>query len=182
MTETHVHPAGLAGALPVRLVRHTVEAAVAAIILSYAAIICAQVFYRYVLNSSLIWSEELVRYGLLWGVMLGAALASDRGAHVALEPLKEVLTPARYRLVMWVTGLLVLTFCAVVGWYGWEYLSRLRHMRSPASQIPMPYVFAAIPVGCGLMGFFTLVHLLSGSFMPGRGAPEAAPDPESAAR
>jgi TRAP-type C4-dicarboxylate transport system permease small subunit len=163
MSDPHPHPPGLAGALPVRLIRHAVEAAVAASILSY----------RYVLNSSLIWSEELVRYGLLWGVMLGAALASDRGAHVALEPLKEVLTPGRYRLVMWATGLLILLFCAVVGWYGWEYLSRLRHMRSPASQIPMPYVFAAIPVGCGLMAFFTLVHLVSGSFMPGRGVPDS---------
>jgi TRAP-type C4-dicarboxylate transport system permease small subunit len=163
------------------MVRHAVEAAVAAIILGYAAIICAQVFYRYVLNSSLIWSEELVRYGLLWGVMLGAALASDRGAHVALEPLKDVLAPDRYRVVMWVTGTLILVFCAVVGWYGWEYLSRLRHMRSPASQIPMPYVFAAIPVGCGLMAFFTLVHLVSGSFMPGRGAPEAEGDGAGAA-
>lgn len=170
MSATHFRPPGLAGSLPVRLVRHTVEAAVAVIIFSYAAIICTQVFYRYVLNSSLIWSEELVRYGLLWGVMLGAALASDRGAHVALEPLKELLAPERYRYVMWVTGLLIVTFCAVVGWYGWEYLHRLRFMRSPASQIPMPYVFAAIPVGCGLMAFFTLVHLVSGTFVPGRAA------------
>jgi len=174
MTWAPFRPPGLAGTLPVRVVRHGVEAAVAAIILSYAAIICAQVFYRYVLNSSLIWSEELVRYGLLWGVMLGAALASDRGAHVALEPLKEVLEPNRYRLVMWVAGFLVVVFCAVVGWYGWEYLHRLRFMRSPASQIPMKYVFAAIPVGCGLMAFFTLVHLVSGTHMPGRAAPGAA--------
>lgn len=149
----------------VRVVKTLTEAAVALLVGSYAAIICVQVFYRYALNSSLVWSEELVRYGLLWGVMLGAALASDRGAHIALEPLKSVLTPCGYRRVMWASGLLIVLFCAVTGWFGWEYTSRLWRMSSPASQIPMPYVFISIPIGCALIAFFTLVHLISGSFV-----------------
>jgi len=165
----------LAQALPVRLVRHALEATVAAVVFGYALIICAQVFYRYVLNSSLIWSEELVRYGLLWGVMLGAALATDRNAHIALDPLREAVSARTYRLVAWASGLLILLFCAIVAWYGWEYLYRLRLMRSPASQIPMMYVYAAIPVGCLLMAFFTLVHLVAGTFLPGgRGREEPA--------
>ncbi|MCL4189158.1 MAG: TRAP transporter small permease [Rhodobacteraceae bacterium] len=161
---------GLPHSLPVRLVRHAVEATVAAVVLGYAALICAQVFFRYVLNDSLVWSEELVRYGLLWGVMLGAAVASDRHAHIALEPLKDVLAPARYRQVRVVAALLVLVFCAIVGWYAWDYLYRLRFMASPAMQLPMKYVFAAIPTGCTLMAFFTLVHLVAGTAPPAAGA------------
>lgn len=156
--------AALADSMPVRAVRTLTEAAVAVLVAGYAVIICVQVFYRYVLNSSLVWSEELVRYGLLWGVMMGAALASDRGAHIALEPLKSRLSVRAYGRVLWASGLLIVVFCAITGWYGWEYTSRLWRMSSPASQIPMPYVFVSIPVGCALIAFFTLVHLISGSF------------------
>ena len=152
---------------PVRLVRHGLEVVVAAVVLLYAAIICAQVFYRFVLNSSLVWSEELVRYGLLWGVMLGAALASDRGAHIALDPLRESVSPNTYRVLAWLSGLVVLAFCAVCFWYGWDYVYRIRFMSSPASQIPMIYVYSAIPVGAALIGFFVVVHLVSGTYTSG---------------
>jgi TRAP-type C4-dicarboxylate transport system permease small subunit len=154
----------LATSAPVRMVRHLTEACVAVLITGYAAIICLQVFYRYALNDSLVWSEEIVRYGLLWGVMLGAALASDRNAHIALEPLKVVLSPSAYHRVTLASGVFIVVFCLITAWFGWEYCSRLWRMTSPASQIPMPYVFLSIPIGCLLISFFTVVHLISGSF------------------
>ncbi|MGV8986039.1 MAG: TRAP transporter small permease [Cypionkella sp.] len=164
MSEDTRQSGTLAQSAPVRLVRHLTEASVALLITGYAAIICLQVFYRYALNDSLVWSEELVRYGLLWGVMLGAALASDRNAHIALEPLKAVLSPEAYRRVTLTSGLLIVVFCLITAWFGWDYTSRLWRMTSPASQIPMPFVFLSIPIGCVLISFFTVVHLISGSF------------------
>ena len=160
MPAAHLQARTLAQSGPVRIIRFLTEVAVAILLTGYAAIICVQVFYRYVLNDSLVWSEELVRYGLLWGVMLGAALTSDRGAHIALEPLKAALKPAHYRKVQWLAGLLIILFCTITAWYGWEYTSRLWHMSSPASQIPMPYVFISIPIGCALISFFlSLIHI-----------------------
>ena len=157
---------GLAGSLPVRIVRHLTEATLAVIIASYAIIICAQVFFRFVLNDSLVWSEELVRYGLLWGVMVGSGVASDRGAHVALNPLGGVLKsgwPAA--ALAWASGVLVMIFCAIVIYAGLDYINRLWFVTSPAAQIPMSYVFAALPIGSLLIIFFTLVHLISGTFV-----------------
>lgn len=163
MSATHPQARTLAQSGPIRIVRHLTQIAVAILLSGYAAIICVQVFYRYVLNDSLVWSEELVRYGLLWGVMLGAALTSDRGEHIALEPLKSVCAEY-YNKLQWLAGLLIILFCLITAWYGWEYTSRLWHMSSPASQIPMRYVFISIPVGCVLIAFFTIVHLISGSY------------------
>ena len=171
---TREAPRTLAQSWPVRLLRHLLEASVALVVASYAAVICAQVFYRYVLNASLIWSEELVRYGLLWGVMIGAALASDRNAHIALDPLRRVAPPRVRLALLWTSGALILVFCAVAGWYGWEYAYRLRTMSSPAIRLPMIWVYLSIPVGSGLIAIFTLVHLVSGSY--GSGAHEEGPE------
>ena len=165
-TTSQQRPRTLAFSWPVRLLRHLLEASVAVIVASYAAIICAQVFYRFVLNSSLVWSEELVRYGLLWGVMIGAALASDRNAHIALDPLRRVASPGGRRALLWTSGTLILVFCAVAGWYGWDYAYRLRNMASPAMRMPMIWAYLSIPVGSALIAIFTLVHLVSGSFEP----------------
>lgn len=170
-TTTHQHQwTGLAASLPVVIVRRLAEATLALIMASYAVIICTQVFYRFALNQSLTWSEELVRYGLLWGVMIGAGVASDRGAHVALDPLRGLLKSRRAQaIVTWIVGLLVIIFCAIVAYASWQYIGRLWMMTSPAIRLPMRYVFAAIPAGCLLMIFFVFVHLVSGTYTFNKG-------------
>lgn len=168
---------GLAQSLPVQIVRVVSEAALAAIVASYAVIICMQVYFRFALNDSLVWSEELVRYGLLWGVMIGAGVSADRGAHVALAPLKGRLSPGTARIVAWAVGLCIVIFCAVVAVMGVQYIQRLWFMSSPAMQLPMRYVFAALPVGAVLTAFFVIVHLIDGTH-DGAGTEQ---EPESAA-
>jgi TRAP-type C4-dicarboxylate transport system permease small subunit len=162
----------LENSLPVRVLRRAMEGSLAAIVFSYALIICLQVFYRYVLNSSLIWSEELVRYGLLWGVMIGGVIATDRHAHIALDPLRGRLPEKAYAAVALCASLIVVLFCAIVAWYGTQYAYRIRFMSSPASQIPMIYVYGAIPVGFALMAFFAIVQILSGTYRTAESAEE----------
>ena len=148
----------------VRLVRRLSEITLAFIVASYAVIICTQVFYRYALNSSLVWSEEIVRFGLLWGVMIGSGVATDRMAHIALDPLAGRMgSPRAQRLHSLAVGALTIAFCGVVGWASIDYINRLWFMTSPAAHIPMRYVFAALPVGCGLIIFFVIAHLAAGT-------------------
>lgn len=155
------HP--IVNSAPVRIVRLVSEGLLAAIVASYAIIVCVQVVFRFALNDSLVWSEEVVRFALLWGVMIGSGVAADRGAHVALDPLRGLLkNPAHMRIITWIAGLCVLGFCAILGYYTWVYLNRLWFMTSPAAQIPMRYVFVSVPVGMALTSFFVIVHLIAG--------------------
>ncbi|WP_421952945.1 TRAP transporter small permease [Pelagibacterium sp.] len=148
----------------VRGVRVLCEAALAVIVASYAVITCAQVFYRFVLNDSLVWSEEIVRYGLLWGVMIGAGVAADRGAHIALAPLHGLIGNSRIAAIMdWAVTIIVVIFCAIMAYAGTSYIMQLWRMTSPATQIPMRYVFASLPTGATLIAFFFIVHTISGT-------------------
>jgi TRAP-type C4-dicarboxylate transport system permease small subunit len=153
----------LAQSAPVVVLRHVVEAVTALGVAGFAVLICLQVFFRYALNSSLTWSEEVVQFMLLWVVMLGSAAATDRGAHIVLNPLDDRVGPrGRLRLAR-VAHLGTIAFCACLAWYGWQLMLRASRMTSPAADIPMAWVYAAMPVGSVLIILFALVHMIDGT-------------------
>lgn len=127
---------------------------VAAATLSVALVsMAAQVVCRYLLGDSLIWSEELARYALVWSSMIGAAVAYRQGGHVAITNVVEQLPPmiriASVRLV----HLLILLFAGLVTWTGWLLAMRnfARHQLSAALQIEIAWIYLAIPAGGLLM-------------------------------
>ena len=56
--------------------RASLSAVSVALLASYFVLVLLQVFFRYVLNESLFWAEELVRGAMLWGIMLSSALVA----------------------------------------------------------------------------------------------------------
>lgn len=117
------------------------------------ASMAAQVVFRYLIGSSLVWSEEVARYALIWSAMIGSAAAYPRGAHVAvtvlLDALPTVLRGILYRLV----HLVVTAFALLVTWQGALLTLRNfeRHQLSPALQIPIAWAYLAIPTGALLI-------------------------------
>lgn len=150
----------LAQSPPIVLIRHSVEFITCMGVAGYALLICLQVFFRFVLNSSLTWSEELVQFMLLWTVMLGSAMATDRGSHIVLNPLDEHCGPTGRRVLSAIAHAGTIVFCLYLAWYGWQLMNRTWRMSSPASDIPMWTVYAAMPVGSFLIALFALVHAI----------------------
>ena len=83
------------------------------------AVILAQVFFRYVLNSALPWPDEAARFMMLWMTGLIAPMAYRRGGFVAIDMLERAL-PARLgtmlSLLLLVISLAVLVFAVRIGW------------------------------------------------------------------
>ena len=152
---------GLSG--PVVAVRLTAELVTALGVAGYAVLICLQVFFRYFLNSALTWSEELVQFMLLWTVMLGSAVATDRGLHIPLNPLDELVGDRGRKTLARVALACTIVFCLVLAWYGTQLVQRTMRMTSPAADIPMWAVYSAMPVGAVLIAFFALVHFIDGT-------------------
>ena len=70
-----------------------------------------QVFTRYVLNSPAAFTEELVRYFLIWTGFIGAAYAFITREHMCLVLVRDSLSPAGRRILMTVIDVLILLFC-----------------------------------------------------------------------
>ncbi|OLO27877.1 TRAP transporter small permease protein [Alkalihalophilus pseudofirmus] len=118
-------------------------------------VVFIQVFMRYVLGSSLVWSEELARYAFIWMIYIGVSYGVKRQAHIKVDA---------FALIFKRTGKLVLALCANVAfllfailltYYSFEVVSQVTRT-SPAMSIPMQWVYAAPMVGL----FLTSIRII----------------------
>ena len=118
-------------------------------------IIILQVFYRYVLGSSLSWSEESARFLFIWVVLLGASMGVKESFHVSVTLFKDML-PRRIKVTVDVlVNLLTGVVAAIMVVYGLSIAETVSIQLSPAVRISMFWVYLAIPVSGALM----LLHL-----------------------
>ena len=137
-----------------------VEGGLFALGLTMAVIVITQVFFRYVVNDSLFWSEELARYLLVWLTFLGATSAYYRGVHPKIESLAK-LAPSKVRLASRVLVHLVsLALFAVLIIYGAKFSYFVRFQITPALNIPKWTVTSVIPVSGVIFCFHNLRMLL----------------------
>ena len=129
---------------------------------SLVLIMFIQVFFRYVLNNSLSWSEELAKYLFVWMTFLGAALCLRDKAHIGVDYFVSLL-PGHFRHAVERFNLLVITvFSGVVAVTGFAWVVRIRGTETPALGWPLNTVFyGALPVGSVLMVFYGIRRLLS---------------------
>lgn len=117
----------------------------------FAATMLSGVFFRYVLNASLPWSDELSTILFGWSIFLFVASAYLHDEHVHVDMLIARLSGAAERWAGIVREGLTLGFFAVVAiscFHAWEIVARAR---TDALQLPATLHFAAIPCSVGLM-------------------------------
>jgi TRAP-type C4-dicarboxylate transport system permease small subunit len=128
-----------------------------ALLASYFVLVLLQVFFRYVLNDSLFWAEEVVRGAMLWGVMISVGLVAASRAHIRIEVLELMLPPQGRRFVVALTDALTVAFSLTLLWAGIDYVDRTWFQNSPLLGVPKSTVYMAIPVGAALEALFTLL-------------------------
>jgi TRAP-type C4-dicarboxylate transport system permease small subunit len=142
----------------------------ALLLLAMVVIIVIQVIARYILGSSLSWSEETSRFFFIWVVLLGTVIGVHDGSHVAVEFLLNMLPKSLNCFLKFFYTACLCVLSGVMVWSGIELSMAVALQLSPATRISMTYVYAAVPVCSGIM----FVHLLR-NFFP-------APEIESSKR
>jgi len=135
-------------------------------------VVCAGVYWRYVLNNSLSWTEETAKFMMVWMVFTGIPIALKTGGHAAIDALPNAL-PARGRQVLYAfIYLVVLLLMVVLVYQGWAFAWNARVQNTATTQISMMYVFVAMPVGGVIMFFVSLelfLQAIIGIFKPSEG-------------
>ncbi len=101
------------------------------------------------------WAQELTIYMFVWMAKFGAAYGVRTGIHVGVDVLINQLKPAR-RTQFIIFGLLAgAAFTGIVGTLGASFVWEIGHtdQTSADMEIPMWWVYLAIPLGSYLMCF-----------------------------
>lgn len=148
----------------------TIELFVAVIFAAICVVGLLQVFNRFVLNSSLSWSEEAQIFGHIWIVFFGIPIAYRRGAHLYVETFREKF-PARVGAAFdLMVEFMWLSFAASLMLLGWRVAEVAAFQESPGLEIPMSYPYYGMVGGGVYLGFVALRRIAAWS---GRG--ETAP-------
>lgn len=121
------------------------------------------VFTRYLLDSQSSWTDELARFLLVWLSILGAAYASGKKLHIAIDLWPQNLDPKKKNYLNLIVHSVVLLFAVLVfliGGLRYVYISFALGQTSPALQLPIGFVNMVLPIS----GIFILYYKLSELF------------------
>ena len=146
---------------PLRLAR----IATIAFIGATAAVLIVAVFFRYGLNNSIRWSEEVARALMIWMTFTAIPLAwrktsTDHDQFVRVDLAVRVLPPRIALLIEALCLLAILVFLLVLGWNGMELALRSARQYLASVQISYFWIYLSVPVGCALMCLVTFERML----------------------
>lgn len=125
-----------------------------------AVVIGLQVFFRYALNDSLFWSEELGRMLLVWLTFCGATVAYRRGAHIGVDSLVARLEARSRRWAGAVAQAVSLVFFIGIAAGSWKLMPLLGFQTMPALGINKQIPFVVVPVCFAVLAVHALAFLL----------------------
>jgi len=126
------------------------------LLLAMACIVFANVVLRYTTGDSIVWAEEVARHMMIWCTFLGAGLVLRFGGHVAIDNLHNAVGPRAARAIRAVVVAGVGLFCLVMTYFSVLYVWATRFQTTAATDVPMAWIYVAMPVGFLLM----FAHLL----------------------
>jgi len=146
-----------------KAVDKTLESTLAIIMFVMVLAVLWQVFSRYVLQDPSSFTEELVRFLLIWVGILGAAYASGKRLHLAIDLLPSRLAPPQKAILQKVIDSFVLLFAVavfIIGGGRLVYITFLLEQNSPALQLPLAFVYTVMPLSGVIIVFYKIQSLI----------------------
>ena len=113
--------------------------------------ILVAVFFRYVLENTLVWSEEAARYMMIWMASLAMSSGIRRGEHLTIRILVDALpAKAAFWLEIFIRAVL-LVFLTVLTVYGVGLVMANTDFTSQATELNMAIPTSAVPLAGILM-------------------------------
>lgn len=87
-------------------------------ILAIVLITVASVWYRYVLNAPLSWTEQVSRILFVWSVFAGAAVLYRHMLHIIIDMFVLMMPKPIQNTLFWINHLLMLLVSVLIFWFG----------------------------------------------------------------
>lgn len=137
-----------------RVMNYVLSRLCTVLLVSMTLLVLWQVFTRYALNSPASFTEELVRYFLIWTGFIGAAYAFSTREHMALTFIRDRFSNENRRKIMIVVDVIIMVFALLVMLVGGVKLAIAAQMEySALLGVPRSLVYSVAP----LSGFFIVI-------------------------
>lgn len=150
------------------------------LLVAMACIVFANVVLRYTTGDSIVWAEEVARHLMIWVTFLGAGLVLRFGGHVAIDNLHQAVSTRSARWLRTVVAVGIGVFCLVMTYFSALYVWATRFQTTAATDIPISFIYLAMPLGFLLM-FVHLLFIVRGYIADGSYIESGEMDAEAAA-
>lgn len=119
-----------------------------------------QVISRYILNDPSTFTEETLRFGVIWLSLIGAAFVTGKGKHMSVDLLKDSFSKPAQRIINILIQVGFLAFAgAVLIFGGLRAVNIAWYQTSAVLQVPMGAVYAALPITGVLIVLYSLLNI-----------------------
>ena len=150
------------------------------LLVAMACIVFANVVLRYTTGDSIVWPEGGARHLMIWVTFLGAGLVLRFGGHVAIDNLHQAVSTRSARWLRTVVAVGIGVFCLVMTYFSVLYVWATRFQTTAATDIPISFIYLAMPMGFLLM-FVHLLFIVRGYIADGSYIESGEMDAEAAA-
>jgi len=130
-----------------------------------------EVFTRYILRDPATWTLPLSSYFLLYVIYLATAYTLERGGHVGMEFVVEMLPPRWRTRCERLQDILGFAFILLFFWESWRIARRAiaeGERDISTLHVPLSLTTVILPVGLGLMALTYLCMIIDGFLRPDR--------------
>ena len=135
-------------------------------LLTMVIVICVQVFFRYILNRSISWSEE---FSLLLMVIFGfisIAIGVQKGLHLSISLFYNMFPPLVQKIFDKIVNALVMGVGIVMIIFGIPLIESTSHAPMPATKLPAATVYFIIPLTGLLIAYYAFGDLIGHHRLP----------------
>ncbi|CAK7065593.1 hypothetical protein CIW83_13025 [Tissierella sp. P1] len=122
------------------------------LLLAIAFILFINVVLRF-FGSSLVWSEEVARYAIVWLTFVGSSVCVYKGAHIGVDAIMNVLSEKGKKVLLLITILMSIAFTLLFTYFSFIITKNvfITNQVSSTIKVPMVYVYGSMPIGGILM-------------------------------
>ncbi len=137
------------------------------LLVAIAVVMMAQVVMRYFFRQSMSWPEEFCRFCFVYSGFISMGYCVRRGKMLKVDILVTFFPKFLQRVLDLVGRVVTLLFFAYLGFYAYQATmnSYRGGMTSPAMEVPMWFIYAAVLIGSAL-GFIRQIQDLYRFFKP----------------
>lgn len=145
----------------IAIIQKVLKIALVTIGVSMLIIAWIHIFCRFILNSSLSWSEELLKVMLIWFCLFSTSIIAAERGHVSIVIFKEKMPKPIGQLLTLISQIFIYLISFMVVYIGFRMVVNTLWRSTPAANIPYPIVYGAIPISFAVITIYEFRNLLT---------------------